>query len=87
MTQSGVPMGATSRTSLDSPTSFITGTVEDLGCYEPGVPIHDSSIRPYLLISTGPDPLSLSSSSIDSAVFQESLNRPRTPCRTSPDCA
>lgn len=74
ITQSGVPMDATSRTSLESPSSF-TGTVEDLGCDEPVVSKHVDSHRPYLLISTGPDPPSLSPSSVDSAVFQEGLNR------------
>jgi hypothetical protein len=67
-------MDATSRTSLDSPTSF-TGAAEDLGCDEPGVSKHDHSHRPYLLISTGPDPPPLSPSPIDSAVFQEGLSR------------
>lgn len=72
--QSGVPTDATSPTSLDSPTSS-TGTVEDLGCHEPGLPKHDDSHLAYLLITTGPDPPPLSPSSIDSAVFQEGLNR------------
>lgn len=74
ITQSGVPMGATSRTSLDSPTSF-TGTVEDLGCDEPGDQENNFQRPPYLLISTGPGPPSLSPSSINSGVFQEGLNR------------
>lgn len=72
--QSGVPMDATSRTSLDSPSSF-TGTVEDLGCDEPGEQQNNSLRPPYLLLSTGPGPPSLSPSSINSAVFQEGLNR------------
>lgn len=74
ITQSGVPTDATSRTSLDAPTSF-TGTVEDLGCDEPGQPENNPQRHPYLLISTGPGPPSLSPSSINSGVFQEGLNR------------
>lgn len=74
ITQSGVPTDATSRTSLDAPTSF-TGTVEDLGCDEPAQPEDNPQRPPYLLISTGPGPPSLSPSSINSAVFQEGLNR------------
>lgn len=74
ITQSGVPMDATSRTSLDSATSF-TGTVEDLGCDEPGAQNNNSLRPPYLVLSTGPGPPSLSPSSINSGVFQEGLNR------------
>ncbi|KAK7720008.1 hypothetical protein SLS64_002189 [Diaporthe eres] len=74
ITQSGVPTDATSRTSLESPTSF-TGTVEDLGCDEPGQPENKPQRPPYLLISTGPGPPSLSPSSANSGVFQEGLNR------------
>lgn len=78
ITQSGVPMAATSRTSLDSPSSF-TGTVEDLGCHGPGEQKENSQSPPYLLITPGPGPgppPSLSPSSINSAVvFQEGLNR------------
>lgn len=74
ITQSGVPTDATSRTSLEYPTSF-TGTVEDSGCDEPGQPENKPQRPPYLLISTGPGPPSLSPSSINSGVFQEGLNR------------
>lgn len=76
ITQSGVPMAATSRTSLESPTSF-TGTVGDLGCHGPGEQKENSQSPPYLLITPGPGlgPPSLSPSSVNSAVFQEGLNR------------
>lgn len=78
ITQSGVPMAATSRTSLDSPSSF-TGTAEELGCHGPGEQKENSQSPPYLLITPGPGPgppPSLSPSSINSAVvFQEGLNR------------
>ncbi|KAI3401738.1 hypothetical protein diail_9402 [Diaporthe ilicicola] len=76
--QSGVPADATSRTSLESTSSF-PGTVEDLGCNELNLAARESKDSLHPNLSTGPDPLSLSPllspSSINSGVFHEGLNR------------